>query len=189
MGKRFDEFKEDFSMLLDNLKDVDYPPVAVFWLLVAGCAIAGCIVGAKSLINKADAKTTFDIKEVGVLGKFGEMDVSGNGLTVLNQRVETKQDYKLILDIDNDGVYNESVDTIFTVDNVLFTISEKGDKITFIEEKRPLVTNMKVVAVKDKNGECKCKTKEECYNEKRYAENESFQRINQILKDEQLNQR
>ena len=168
---------EDF---IDNFDEIQF---TVFLIsLILGTATA---IGVSS--NKSELKNTnFEIKEAPVLAKFSEQNIGGNSHSIL-----TNYDYRFILDIDEDGVYNKNKDAVIYGDNIPYYLLEKDNRIVYLEvTRKDNVIRRAPLVVKDKEEKSHLVSEvENCCNVKFWKKNESFNKTNQLFKDKYMNQR
>ena len=190
MRKKEYDFLEDHFEFSDIANFfVDTIPGAI---LLMSAILGSAGFGLYKLYDKLEAEKTknqtFSVSEATVLSKFETQDVSGGGY-IINKPIKTEYDYKLILDIDNDGVYNISKDQIMEVQKETFAIAEENNKAVLFETKNKSgnVVDRKLIGFKDENS--KLNIVGGIPNNKHLAKNESYNKTTQFFKDKYLNQR
>ncbi|MBP3615623.1 MAG: hypothetical protein J6J27_01800 [Alphaproteobacteria bacterium] len=167
----------------DFIYNVDEIQIAILLVsLIIGTATA---IGVSS--NKSELKNTnFEIKEAPVLAKFSEQNIGGN-----SHSISTNYDYRFILDIDEDGLYNKNKDIVIAGDNIPYYLLEKDNRIVYLEvTRKDNVLRRSPLVVKDKEEKSHLVSEvEDCCNVKFWKKNESFNKTNQIFKDKYINQR
>ncbi|MBQ8660521.1 MAG: hypothetical protein IJ473_02990 [Alphaproteobacteria bacterium] len=168
---------EDF---IDNVDEIQIAILLVS--LIIGTATA---IGVSS--NKSELKNTnFEVKEAPVLAKFSEQNIGGS-----SHSISTNYDYRFILDIDEDGLYNKNKDIVIYGDNIPYYLLEKDNRIVYLEvTRKDNVLRRSPLVVKDKEEKSHLVSEvEDFYNIKFWKKNESFNKTNQIFKDKYMNQR
>ena len=174
---RIEEFK-------DNLGEFEKTVMFVFLL---GTLIVGSLTSVVVTDNKSKLKNTnFEIKEAPVLAKFSEQNIGGN-----TRSISTNYDYRFILDIDEDGVYNKNKDAVIDGDNVPYYLLEKDNRIVYLEVTyKDDVIQRSPLVVKDKEEKSHLVSDvEDVCNVKFCKKIESFNKANQLFKDKYINQR
>ena len=149
--------------------------------------ILGPAAGMGVLSSKSELKNTnFEIKEAPVLAKFSKQNIGENSHSIL-----TNYDYRFILDIDEDGVYNKNKDVVIYGDNIPYYLLEKDNRIVYLEvTRKDYVLRISPLVVKDKEEKLHLVSEvENCCNVKFWKKNESFNKANQLFKDNYLKQR
>ena len=161
-------------------------------LLLVSAILGSAGFGIYKLCDKLEAyrtkNQTFGVSEATVLSKFETQDVSGGGY-VINKPIETEHDYELVLDIDNDGVYNISKDQIMEVKKESFVIARENNKAVLFEtkDKSGNIVGRKLIGIIDKNN--KCNVVGDIPSNKYLEKSESYHKAKQLFEDKYLNQK
>lgn len=172
---------EDF---IDNLDEIQFAILLVS--LIIGTTTA---IGVSSHISSNKSKlenTNFEIKEAPVLAKFSEQNIGGS-----RHSVSTNHNYRFILDIDEDGVYNKNKDVVMAGGNVPYYLLEEDNRIVYLEvTRKDNVLRRTPLVVKDKEEKSHLVSEiEDFYNIKFWKKSEAFNKTNQLFKDKYMNQR
>lgn len=173
--------------LKDRINDLSAVQFALIFSALLGSIAFGGSFGLIKLMDKNSLKhTNFEIKEASVLEKFSEQNIVGN-----RRYVSTDYDYRFILDIDEDGVYNKNKDVVISGDNLPYYLLEKDNRIVYLEKSyKGNVRNRIPLIVKDKEEKSHLISEvEDIYSVKFWSKSESFNKANQLFKDEYMNQR
>ena len=175
---------EDF---IDNFDEIRFTIVLISLILAGTTAIgvSSHISSIKSNKYKLE-NTNFEIKEAPVLAKFSEQNIGGN-----SHSVSTNHNYRFILDIDEDGVYNKNKDVVMASSNILYSLLEEDDRIVYLEVTREgnIIARSSLV-IKDKEENLHLVSEvENCCDVEFWKKSESFNKTNQLFKDKYINQR
>ena len=173
--------------LRDKINDLSGVQFAlIFGTLLVSITFGGSVGLIKLMDQNSLKHTNFEIKEASVLGKFSEQNIVGN-----RRYVSTDYDYKFILDVDEDGVYNKNKDVVISSDNLPYYLLEKDNRIVYLEKSyKDYVRNRIPLIVKDKEEKSHLISEvEDIHSVKFWSKNESFNKANQLFKDKYINQR